>query len=88
MMKESKVYKGIEYIRLDELPVAQRDLLVNTINKELIIKIMIDGKIINDCLQYREYSFWYNSVYKVRPVSADNAQAQPIEFNRKLALNS
>jgi hypothetical protein len=87
-MTESKVYKGIEYIQLDELPVTQRDFLVNTINKDLFIKIMIDGKIINECLQYKDYSFWYNSVYKVRPVNADNKQPQSIEFNTNLALNS
>jgi hypothetical protein len=87
-MKESKVYKGIEYIQLDELPVTQRDFLANTINKDLFIKIMIDGKIINDCLQYKDYSFWYNSVYKVRPVIVENTQPQPIEFNTKLVLNS
>jgi hypothetical protein len=88
MMTESKIFKGIEYIQLNELPEAQRDHLVQTINKGLFIKIMIDGKILNDCLQYRDYSFWYNSVYKAQRTKVDGTPVAPVGFNTELALNS
>ena len=87
MMTESKLYKGIEYIQLNELPEAQRNHLVQTISKELFIKIMIDGKIVNDCLQYKDYSFWYNSVYKTLRAKPDGATVAPIGLNTELALN-
>jgi hypothetical protein len=70
MMIESKIYKGIEYIQLNELPQTQRDKLTETINKDLFIKIMIDGKIIGECLQFKDYAFWFNSVFKPRPTCA------------------
>jgi hypothetical protein len=64
MMIDSKVYKGIEYVQLCELPLAQREKISETINGDLFIKIMIDGKIVSECLQFKDYSFWYNSVFK------------------------
>ena len=64
MMNELKVFKGIEYIQLDELPLEQQELMISTINTSLFIKIMIDGKIISQCLQYRDYSKWYDQKNK------------------------
>ena len=88
MMTQSKLYKGIEYIQLAELPEAQQASMLQTISKDLFIKIMIDGKIVSDCLQYKDYTFWFNSVYKNQP-KVENATAEKaIELNAKLALNS
>jgi hypothetical protein len=87
MMIDSKIYKGIEYVQLNELPSAQRERLTETISSDLFIKIMIDGKIINNCLQYKDYSFWYNSVYKPQPIHPNEAQtAAPVKFETKLAF--
>jgi hypothetical protein len=59
MKADSKIFKGIEYVQVSELPQAQRELLMQTINPELFIKLLIDGKIISGCLQYKDYSRWY-----------------------------
>lgn len=60
---ESKVFKGIEYIQLGELPDHQREELVRTLNPELFIKIMIDKKVVSQCVQYKDYVSWFDSVY-------------------------
>jgi hypothetical protein len=78
MMIDSKVYKGIEYVQLCELPLAQREKISETINGDLFIKIMIDGKIVSECLQFKDYSFWYNSVFKPK--------AEPLQ--ESVAVNS
>jgi hypothetical protein len=78
MMIDSKVYKGIEYVQLGELPLAQREKISETINGDLFIKIMIDGKIVSECLQFKDYSFWYNSVFKPK--------AEPLQ--ESVAVNS
>jgi hypothetical protein len=90
MMIDSKKYKGIEYVQLDELPVMQQDKLRQTINRDLLIKIMIDGKIVNDCLQFKDYSFWYNSVYRPQAVSvSESIKVESVEFNaNRLALTN
>lgn len=59
MKVDSKIFKGIEYVQVSELPQAQRELLTQTINPDLFIKLLVDGKIISRCLQYKDYDKWY-----------------------------
>ena len=61
----SKNFKGITYVQLNELPIVQQELLVQTIHKDLFIKILIGEKILNNCLQYKDYERWYHSIYKI-----------------------
>jgi hypothetical protein len=87
MMIDSKIFKGIEYIQTNELPQTQREKLDETLNKSLFIKILIDGKIISECLQYKDYSYWYNSVYQAKAQEAP-VKTAPITFETKLVLNT
>jgi hypothetical protein len=89
MMIEAKTYKGIDYVQLDELPQTQQERILQTLNNDLLIKIMIDGKIIKNCLQYKDYAFWYNSVFKsksLQPETAEAAEAPEVQFEGKLAF--
>jgi (2Fe-2S) ferredoxin len=63
MKVNSTIFKGIEYIQLGQLPEEQREKILETINRSLIIKILIDGKIVGNCLQYKDYDVWYENVY-------------------------
>jgi hypothetical protein len=62
MKAKAKVYKGIEFISVSELPANQQLLLQHAQEPERI-KIMLDGKILENCIQYREYTHWYTTVY-------------------------
>jgi hypothetical protein len=62
MKAKAKVYKGIEFISVSELPANQQLLLQHAQDPERI-KIMLDGKILENCIQYREYNHWYTTVY-------------------------
>jgi hypothetical protein len=66
MMVKSKVYRGIEFVQLSELPGDQREMLTNTFNKSLVIKILVSGKVLNDCIQFRDYMTWYEGVYNLQ----------------------
>ncbi len=69
MMVKSKIYKGIEYVQISELPAEQQEILTQSIvKKNLIIKILINGKLVSDCLQFRDYSLWYESVFKATAI--------------------
>jgi hypothetical protein len=70
MMIDSKIYRGIEYVHISELPKTQREALIQTINHDLFIKILIDGNILHECLQFKDYSFWYNSVFVPKTITA------------------
>jgi hypothetical protein len=64
MMKaKERVYRGIEFINVGELP-ADQQLLLEHASRPERIKILIDGKVLGNCIQYGKYSDWYNAVYK------------------------
>jgi hypothetical protein len=65
MKTPAKNFKGIVYIQLCELPLVQQELLLQTVHKDLFIKILIGEKIVNNCLQYTDYERWYNNVYRI-----------------------
>jgi hypothetical protein len=80
MMIDSKIYKGIEYVQVSELPQLQREKLTQTLNQDLFIKIMIDGKIVSDCLQFKDYSFWYHSVYQPKAIAGEKVEIEEVTF--------
>ena len=88
MQAESKNYKGIEYVQLSELPQLQRDRLIHSINPGLFIKIMIDGKVVDQCLQYKDYILWFEKEFKPKVAPAKEVIVQEsIQINPNLALN-
>jgi hypothetical protein len=87
MKVESKNFKGIEYIQVDELPQTQREKLLQTIGRDVFIKIMINGKIISQCVQYRDYSYWFDSVYKIKAVQVKETRvSEAMELTSSFAL--
>lgn len=64
-MENPKLYKGIEYVLLEELPEEQQVRIRESLNHELFVKILVHGKLYQHCILYKDYSFWFKSVYKV-----------------------
>lgn len=64
-MIEREIYKGIEFVRLSNLPKEQSERINAALPKEKIIKILRDEVILKDCIQYRDYQEWYVESYKV-----------------------
>lgn len=87
MKVDSKTFKGIEYVLVSELPQAQREILGQTINPELYIKLLIDGKIISGCLQYKDYSKWYLDHFQTQIAAREQAVIPAVEIKPNLALN-
>ncbi len=63
MKEKAEHYKGIEFIRISKLPLAQRDQLASTLARENIIKILMDKELVVDCVQYKHYCSWYDAHY-------------------------
>ncbi len=83
MKVNSKIYKGIEYIQLNELPEMQQKEILTTLDQEVLIKILVDGKILTNCLQYKDYESWFDTTYKLAP----RVLHKEVENVRSLALN-
>ncbi len=75
MKVNSTIYKGIEYIQVRELPPKQQELLLQSINHDLLIKIMIEGKVVRNCLQFKDYETWFDSVYNAKHTSVKSSNA-------------
>lgn len=87
MKVDSKIFKGIEYVQISELPQAQRELLTHTINPDLFIKLLVDGKIISGCLQYKDYDRWYQDHCQNAIPAQEPSVVSGLEIQSNLALN-
>ena len=56
-------YKGIEYIRISELPKDQSGQIVEWLSKGQVIKILTKEQLMEDCVQYADYSYWFDHVF-------------------------
>ena len=63
MKVNSSIYKGIQYVQVNALPSEQKEKLLRTINPELFIKILIDDKLVRNCLQFKDYEWWFDNVF-------------------------
>lgn len=74
MKVAAKVYKGIEFVGVEDLSARQQLALKD--NKSLErIKILIDGKIVSNCIQYQHYATWYAANFGKENISST---AQPV----------
>ena len=63
MKVNSTIYKGIEFVEISALPIEQKTSLLQAVNPDLLIKILVDGKLISRCIQYKDYEQWYDNSY-------------------------
>jgi len=73
-MREKSLYRGIEYVRLGELPEAERELIKNWLEGDSIIKIKTENELMVDCIQYKEYKQWYKTIYTNAAGLEDNKE--------------
>ena len=83
MKVNSKIFKGIEFVQLNQLPPEQREALLKTINHKIFIKILIDGKIVGQCLQYKDYEIWFENIYKTDRAPQVSAKVVPVNITDK-----
>ncbi len=58
-----KVYKGINYIRITDLPDKQKAVYAEDQKKMELIKINTGNQVFHDCILYSVYGYWYCSIY-------------------------
>jgi len=59
---EEKVFRGIHYVRISQLPHAQKDMFLKWLPRDQVIKIQIEQNIFPDCVQYQHYEHWFDNV--------------------------
>lgn len=74
-MEKAKHFKGIDYIQVSELPQEEQDQIQNWLSNEVKIKILTPEGLKSDCVLYKDYKYWYDSIYTaIKPVEADEPQ--------------
>lgn len=86
MKVKSSVYKGIEYIQINTLPADQKLKLMETLNSELLIKILADGKLIGNCIQFKDYEFWFDNIFLPQSPAALARTSRAMEESKSESL--
>ncbi|MDH5381693.1 MAG: hypothetical protein OEW75_12615 [Cyclobacteriaceae bacterium] len=56
---KSRLFKGIEFIQLRDLPANQKNNFLEWLDKDNIINIQVGSKVEKDCVQYSDYCYWF-----------------------------
>jgi hypothetical protein len=75
-MTEREIYKGIEFVRISNLPKEQSERIHTSFSKDKIIKILRDEVILRDCIQYHDYQEWFRKSYSsAQPVVSKKTES-------------
>ncbi len=78
----AETYKGIDFVRISNLPEEQQHQITRTIERHKIIKILRGKELLHDCVQVNDYAKWMKENFnkEVLLVSQDGA---PKSFPQK-----
>jgi hypothetical protein len=85
MKVNSTIYKGIEFVEISTLPNEQKTSLLQAVSPDLLIKILVDGKLMSHCIQYKDYEDWYDNSY--RPATSKR-ESNAVPESRGTALSA
>lgn len=54
----AETYKGIDFVRISNLPEEQKNQITQTIERHKIIKILRGEELLHDCVQVNDYAHW------------------------------
>lgn len=52
-----------EYVRLSSLPDEQIGALLGWLPESCLTKVKEDKQLLDDCIEYEDYEFWYENCY-------------------------
>jgi hypothetical protein len=87
MKVNSTIYKGIEFVEISSLPSEQKTSLLQAVSPDLFIKILVDGKLMPRCIQYKDYEEWYDNSYRPAATKQDTTSSVPESRGTKLSAN-
>ncbi len=80
-MIAAKIYKGIEFILIGDLPTIEQSAIREWLTLETIIKIHTEKELLRDCVQYKDYKLWFETVFisEEQEVKAASKKINPIK---------
>jgi hypothetical protein len=80
MEVKAEFYKGIEFIRISDLPEDLRQLFWQTFDHKKVIKILRSGSLLNDCVLLNDFMHWQQTTRAEKFTSLQSEQATPQNF--------
>jgi hypothetical protein len=77
-------YREIDYVVVDELPEEQRKQLKAQGSLEFI-KILINGKVVGPCVQYKHYELWFHQEYNRVTIATATKESESLSYIFKQA---
>jgi hypothetical protein len=62
-------YKGIDFVRISNLPEDQKSQITRTIDRSKIIKILRGKELRSDCVQVNDYALWMRDSFMKEAMS-------------------
>jgi len=85
----AKTFKGIEFVQISELPSDQAAELKNwAVGRDVIIKILVNNKIHEDCMLFNRYSEWYEVYRKSNKKPSSINQEERVISGKSLVLKA
>jgi hypothetical protein len=78
-----EIYKGIEFVRISNLPDDQKKLIGDSMHSQKIVKILRNNELLNDCILYGDYADWYIKATKATPSSQPAIVAKELKLAYK-----
>jgi hypothetical protein len=77
MLADPEHFKGISFVRISSLPAEQKSKIRENFDRELIVKILRDNSLINDCIVYTDYLNWYRA-HRHQPLQIQAGKPMPV----------
>jgi hypothetical protein len=74
MRVDSEFYRGIEFIRISSLPSDQKEKIQSTLAEDKLIKILKDGVLVDNCIQYSDYLIWFEEHHQGNVITRSHSQ--------------
>ncbi|ELR71061.1 hypothetical protein C900_03191 [Fulvivirga imtechensis AK7] len=75
-MIEANTYRGIDYVRVGDLPNDQKEAIQNWLNEDVVIKIQTETALLSDCILYKDYQHWFEKIF-TSIVPVENEKVKP-----------
>jgi hypothetical protein len=79
MLVDPEHFKGISFVRISSLPAEQKLKIRESFDRELIVKILRDNSLINDCIVYTDYLNWYRA-HRHQPIQIQAVPMPELEL--------
>jgi hypothetical protein len=77
-----ELFKGIEFVRISNLPEEQRQRIWKSFQHDKIIKIVKDQALMNDCILYPDYQHWLSQNQPSTPPPVTVKPSPRISFSK------